>query len=114
VFLGFSLANLRCDRWRCSGHGKQEELKELLRIVKPQHFLPVHGESSFLYAHAELARDLGCNNTSVIRNGEMLGCSELRSRNHVSSGSAASVSYHEICFLVKQNAFWFSMLGYMV
>jgi hypothetical protein len=27
-----------------------------MRLVKPQHFLPVHGEYSFLCAHAQLAR----------------------------------------------------------
>ena len=27
-----------------------------MKLVKPQHFLPVHGEYSFLCAHAQLAR----------------------------------------------------------
>lgn len=49
-----------------------------MQIVKPQHFLPVHGESAFLYAHAQLGRDTGIHHTSVIRNGEMLGVSPLR------------------------------------
>ena len=26
----------------------------MLKLVKPQHFLPVHGEYSFLCAHAEV------------------------------------------------------------
>lgn len=64
----------------------------MLKLVKPQHFLPVHGEATFLYAHAELAQTLGCMNTTVIRNGQMLGVGELRSRNHVSSGSTVSAS----------------------
>ena len=58
-------------------------------MVKPKHFLPVHGEAAFLYAHAELAQDLGCRNTSVIRNGEMLGVSDIRNNQHVSMGTAA-------------------------
>jgi hypothetical protein len=64
----------------------------VLKLVKPQHFLPVHGEATFLYAHAELAQTLGCMNTTVIRNGQMLGVGELRNRNHVSSGSAVSAT----------------------
>jgi mRNA degradation ribonuclease J1/J2 len=73
----------------CSGHAYQSELEEILKTVKPKHFLPVHGEASFLYAHAQLAQDLGCHNTSVIRNGELLGVSDIRSKQHVSMGTAA-------------------------
>ena len=47
----------------------------MLRLIKPQHFLPVHGEYSFLCAHAELAQQQGLRNTSVIRNGQLLGVS---------------------------------------
>jgi mRNA degradation ribonuclease J1/J2 len=57
-------------------------------MVKPQHFLPVHGEYAFLCAHAQLARDIGCRNTSVIKNGQMLGVSHLRNGNTLSTGSA--------------------------
>lgn len=35
----------------------QGELEEVLRFVKPQHFLPVHGEYSFLVEHARLAKE---------------------------------------------------------
>lgn len=72
-----------------SGHAHQSELREVLQLVKPRHFLPVHGEAAFLYAHAELAQDLGCRNTTVIRNGQMLGVGDIRSREHVSMGTAA-------------------------
>lgn len=41
----------------CAGHAYQDELKELLRYVKPQHFLPVHGEYAFLTEHARLAHE---------------------------------------------------------
>lgn len=75
----------------CSGHAHQEELAEILKLVKPRHFLPVHGESAFLYAHGELAQSLGCKNVSVIHNGEMLGFGDIRNGNHVSMGSSAAV-----------------------
>jgi hypothetical protein len=71
----------------------------VLKLVKPRHFLPVHGEAAFLYAHAELAQDLGCRNTSVIRNGEMLGVSDIRSKQHVSMGTAAVRPAHQFTFL---------------
>ena len=42
-----------------TGHAKQEELKTLLSIAKPQWFMPVHGEYRHLVAHARLARPMG-------------------------------------------------------
>ena len=56
--------------------------------MKPRHFLPVHGEYAFLCAHAQLALDLGFRNTSVIRNGQLLGVSPLRNGRTLSTGSA--------------------------
>jgi len=42
-----------------SGHASQEELKLLLNIVRPSHFIPVHGEYRHLVKHAQLAQRLG-------------------------------------------------------
>lgn len=58
-----------------------------MKLVKPQHFLPVHGEYAFLCAHAQLAKDIGIKDTSVIRNGQYLGVSPRRNGKTVSSGS---------------------------
>ena len=66
---------------------RREELEEVMKLVKPQHFLPVHGEYAFLCAHAQLARDIGVNDTSVIRNGAFLGVAPKRNGKTVSSGS---------------------------
>ena len=60
-----------------------------MKLVKPQHFLPVHGEYSFLTAHAQLARDIGIRNTSVIRNGQMVGVHHRRNGNEVSTTGAS-------------------------
>lgn len=54
--------------------------------MKPQHFLPVHGEYAFLCEHAQLAHEAGCNFTSVIRNGQMLGVADRRNGNTLSLG----------------------------
>jgi ribonuclease J len=41
-----------------SGHGAREELKTFLNVVRPQAFVPVHGEYRHLRAHAELATEM--------------------------------------------------------
>ena len=67
------------------------ELEEVMKLVKPQHFLPVHGEYAFLQSHAQLARDIGIRNTSVIRNGQMLGVHHRRNGNVVSTTGASNL-----------------------
>lgn len=57
-----------------SGHASQEELKLVLSIVQPKYFMPVHGESIHLRAHAELAQAVGVkpDHIFVCDNGETL------------------------------------------
>ncbi|CAL9043194.1 unnamed protein product [Musa banksii] len=69
-----------------SGHAYRGELEEVLKIVKPQHFLPIHGELLFLKEHELLGRSTGIRHTAVIKNGEMLGVSHLRNRRVLSNG----------------------------
>lgn len=56
----------------CSGHAKRDEQEEMLRLVRPESFVPVHGDHRFLVAHAELASSLGVTDTHVLENGETL------------------------------------------
>ena len=42
-----------------SGHASQEELKLLINLVRPRHFIPVHGEYRQLFRHAALAHQVG-------------------------------------------------------
>lgn len=42
-----------------SGHGKKDELQILHSAVKPEWFVPVHGEYHHLVAHARLAEEMG-------------------------------------------------------
>jgi ribonuclease J len=41
-----------------SGHGSEEELKLMLSLVKPRHFVPVHGEYRQLSQHARMAEQV--------------------------------------------------------
>ncbi len=57
-----------------SGHAKQEELKWMLRIIKPEYFMPVHGEYRMLKRHRDLAIscDIKKENIFIMRNGDVL------------------------------------------
>ena len=57
-----------------SGHAAQEEQKLLINMVRPKHFMPIHGELRMLRRHAELAIQLGVEpeNTIVVENGQVV------------------------------------------
>ncbi len=57
-----------------SGHAGAEELKLVLSIAQPRSFMPVHGESTHLRAHAKLAAETGVaeDNIFICENGESL------------------------------------------
>ena len=49
-----------------SGHAKQEELKLMLRLVKPEYFMPMHGEYRMLMSHKALAEDCGIPSDHIL------------------------------------------------
>ena len=49
-----------------SGHACQEELKIIHGLVKPQYFIPVHGEQKHLQKHARLAKSMGMDDNHVL------------------------------------------------
>ncbi|MBE5760477.1 MAG: ribonuclease J [Clostridiales bacterium] len=55
------------DDVHVSGHACQEELKIIHTLVKPEYFIPVHGEFKHLRSHEVLARNLGMDNRHIIR-----------------------------------------------
>jgi ribonuclease J len=57
-----------------SGHASQEEEKLLINLVKPKHFIPIHGELRHLHQHAALARELGipADRVAIIENGHAI------------------------------------------
>lgn len=61
-----------------SGHAKMEELKLMLRIIKPEYFMPMHGEYRMLKSHADLGVLCGIpeEKTFVMKNGDSLEIDE--------------------------------------
>ncbi len=57
-----------------SGHGNQEDLKLMIKLINPKYFMPVHGEYRMLKAHADLGVECGIprENTFVLGNGDVL------------------------------------------
>ena len=55
-----------------SGHASQEEQKLLFNLVKPKHFIPIHGELRHLKRHAQLAVEVGISEdcVMVVENGQ--------------------------------------------
>jgi len=53
-------------RVHVSGHASSDELKLMLNLIKPQYFIPIHGEWRQLVTHARIARDLGIPESNVL------------------------------------------------
>src|SRR5262245_35721000 len=49
-----------------SGHGRSEELRTILSLLRPRAVMPIHGEFRMLAAHAELAREAGVPASSIV------------------------------------------------
>ncbi len=55
-----------------SGHAQRAEQSEMLALVRPRSFMPVHGTYHHLSKHAALARELGVRDTLVAGNGDIV------------------------------------------
>jgi ribonuclease J len=57
-----------------SGHASREELKLMLGLVKPRHFIPIHGEYRMLVQHGLLAEGAGVpvDGIFVLENGQVV------------------------------------------
>jgi ribonuclease J len=62
------------DNIHTSGHGDSQELQLMIRLIKPEYFMPFHGEYRMLKKHADLAIECGIKkeNTFILQNGDML------------------------------------------
>ncbi len=73
-----------------SGHAAQEELKTFLNLVRPQAFVPVHGEFRHLRAHGDLAHEMGVPEVHVLEDGDSI---ELNGAKTTVTRRAVDASY---------------------
>jgi ribonuclease J len=59
-----------------SGHASREELRRMVRLLRPEYFIPVHGEPRHLIMHKALAKEVGVPRPEFVRNGDILEFSE--------------------------------------
>jgi len=48
------------------GHSQREELKEMILMMKPKYFMPIHGQFSMMYANSKLAESCGIKEQNII------------------------------------------------
>jgi ribonuclease J len=72
-----------------SGHAFREELKLMIKLTKPEYFIPIHGEYRHLILHARLAKGVGLAGDKILlaENGEIIEFDEAGGR---LSGSATT------------------------
>lgn len=63
--LGAEVIYEKTEGIHVSGHACQEELKLLMGLVKPQFFIPAHGEQKHLRKHAMLAESMGIDSKNI-------------------------------------------------
>ena len=69
VFTNSSFSDLHT-----SGHANEEELKLMIRLLRPKYLMPFHGEYRMLKRHAKIGMncDIPKENTFILKNGDSL------------------------------------------
>ncbi|MGQ9491531.1 MAG: ribonuclease J [Anaerolineae bacterium] len=49
-----------------SGHGSQDDLRQMLALTRPRFFVPIHGEYRHLVLHARLAQEMGVPAENIV------------------------------------------------
>ena len=71
---GAKVVNFQMMDVHAGGHAKQEDLKLLLRLIRPKYFIPIHGQHFFLQQHGDLAAEVGVDpkNIFIADNGQII------------------------------------------
>lgn len=89
----------------CSGHAHHEEQADLIRLLRPRHFVPIHGDRAMLEAHARCALSLGVPGASVLENGDSVileaqavrrGPGESVGKRAIDSGAERPIAWEDV------------------
>ena len=71
---GASIIHYEMMDVHAGGHAKQEDLKLMIRLLKPEYFMPIEANHYMLKAHAELAEAVGIprSNIFIADNGQVV------------------------------------------
>jgi len=77
---GSKVINYKMMDVHAGGHAKQEDLKLMMRLLKPEYFMPIEGSHYMLSAHAELAQQVGIPEDKIFlaENGQVIEFSKIR------------------------------------
>jgi ribonuclease J len=80
--LGADVIYEKISEIHVSGHAFQEELKLMINLTKPKHFIPIHGEYRHLTLHARLAEEIGIAPERILlaENGQVIEFGEKGGR----------------------------------
>lgn len=75
---GAKVINYRMMDIHSGGHAYREDAKMLFNLVRPEYFIPIHGNHFMLRIHEEIARELGVKPEKifVMDNGQVLQCAK--------------------------------------
>ena len=70
--VGARVVQDRDESVHVSGHAARDEQRQMIEMIRPKFFVPVHGETRMLVPHGELARECGVENVIHIEDGAVL------------------------------------------
>jgi ribonuclease J len=76
---GASIFSVRNDKnIHVSGHGYREDLKRMIKAIRPKTFIPVHGTFSHMSSHSKIPAEVGLVDTKikVVENGDVIDLSK--------------------------------------
>ena len=63
---GVRVYNYRMMDIHAGGHGNKEDLRTMLKLIRPKFFMPIHGQYSMMVNHGFLAQEEGIDEKNII------------------------------------------------
>ena len=80
--LGANVIHYQMVDIHAGGHARKEDLKLLINLIRPQYFIPIEGNHSFLRLHAKIAEEAGMDPKKIFvaDNGQVIEFSKTGGR----------------------------------